>query len=96
MMDLVSKRLASREEGQTMAEYAVILGVITIAVVVIFGSLSAAISTPGDRHRHPARLFPWAWGSRSHGSPAALACGGITCPLRPESPARRWRSTRSR
>ncbi|MGZ4430183.1 MAG: Flp family type IVb pilin [Gaiellales bacterium] len=32
------------EEGQTMAEYAVVLGVITIAVVVTLGLLSTAIS----------------------------------------------------
>jgi Flp pilus assembly pilin Flp len=42
MMDL-EKSLASREEGQTMAEYAVVLGVITIAVVGVFGALSGAI-----------------------------------------------------
>jgi Flp pilus assembly pilin Flp len=44
MMDLVKKLEASREEGQTMAEYAVVLGVITIAVVAVFGLLSAAIT----------------------------------------------------
>jgi|SwirhisoilCB2_FD_contig_111_883452_length_630_multi_3_in_0_out_0_2 Flp pilus assembly pilin Flp len=43
MMDLVKKQEASREEGQTMAEYAVVLGVITIAVVTIFGLLATAI-----------------------------------------------------
>ncbi len=31
------------ESGQTMAEYAVVLGVITIAVVVTLGLLSTAI-----------------------------------------------------
>jgi len=34
-----------RQEGQTMAEYAVVLGVITIAVVVTLGLLSSAISS---------------------------------------------------
>jgi Flp pilus assembly pilin Flp len=33
------------EAGQTMAEYAVVLAVITIAVVVTLGLLSSAIST---------------------------------------------------
>ena len=33
------------ETGQTMAEYAVVLGVITIAVVVTLGLLSSQIST---------------------------------------------------
>jgi Flp pilus assembly pilin Flp len=33
------------ESGQTMAEYAVVLAVITIAVVVTLGFLSSAIST---------------------------------------------------
>jgi Flp pilus assembly pilin Flp len=32
-----------RQEGQTMAEYAVVLAVITIAVVVTLGLLSTAI-----------------------------------------------------
>ena len=32
------------ESGQTMAEYAVVIGVITIAVVVTLGLLSTAIS----------------------------------------------------
>lgn len=32
-----------REDGQTMAEYAVTLGVITILVVTAIGGLSAAI-----------------------------------------------------
>ena len=34
----------SSESGQTMAEYAVVLAVITIAVVVTLGLLSTAIS----------------------------------------------------
>jgi Flp pilus assembly pilin Flp len=33
------------EAGQTMAEYAVVLGVITIAVVVTLGLLSTAIQS---------------------------------------------------
>ena len=44
MMELISKLMASREEGQTMAEYAVVLGVITLAVVAVFGALSGAIT----------------------------------------------------
>jgi Flp pilus assembly pilin Flp len=35
--------LRSREEGQTMAEYAVVLAVITIAIVATLGALSGAI-----------------------------------------------------
>jgi Flp pilus assembly pilin Flp len=42
-MDLVKKHEASNEEGQTMAEYAVVLGVITVAVVAVFTALSGAI-----------------------------------------------------
>ena len=45
MMELVSKLFASREEGQTMAEYAVILGVITLLVVAALTFLSGQIST---------------------------------------------------
>jgi Flp pilus assembly pilin Flp len=37
--------LRSREDGQTMSEYAVVLGVITIAVVTAFAALSGGIST---------------------------------------------------
>jgi len=33
-----------REDGQTMAEYAVVLGVITLAVVGVFTALSGGIS----------------------------------------------------
>jgi Flp pilus assembly pilin Flp len=43
-MDLVKKQQASNEEGQTMAEYAVVLGVITVAVVAVFTALSGAIT----------------------------------------------------
>ena len=43
MMKLISKLTASHEEGQTMAEYAVVLGVITLTVVAVFGLLSTAI-----------------------------------------------------
>jgi Flp pilus assembly pilin Flp len=44
-METTCRTLArmQREEGQTMAEYAVVLGVITIAVVVTLGLLSTAI-----------------------------------------------------
>ncbi len=31
------------EEGQTMAEYVVVLGVITLAIVTTFGAMSGAI-----------------------------------------------------
>jgi Flp pilus assembly pilin Flp len=34
---------AERDEGQTMAEYAIVLGVITLAIVTSFGVLSGAI-----------------------------------------------------
>jgi Flp pilus assembly pilin Flp len=42
MVDEIRADVAS-EAGQTMAEYAVVLGVITIAVVVTLGLLSTAI-----------------------------------------------------
>ena len=38
------KSVRNREEGQTMAEYAVVLGVITLAVVGVFTALSGGIS----------------------------------------------------
>ncbi len=38
------KAARKRQEGQTMAEYAVVLGVITLAVVGVFTALSGGIS----------------------------------------------------
>ena len=35
--------LRTREEGQTMAEYAVVLAVITVAIILTLGVLSGAI-----------------------------------------------------
>ena len=35
---------ARKEEGQTMAEYAVVLAVITVATVAVFTALSGGIS----------------------------------------------------
>ena len=35
---------AQREEGQTMAEYGVVLALITIGVVAVLGTLALAIS----------------------------------------------------
>jgi Flp pilus assembly pilin Flp len=40
--------LRKREEGQTMAEYGVVLAVITLGVVVALGVLSGAISDAID------------------------------------------------
>jgi Flp pilus assembly pilin Flp len=34
-----------KEDGQTMAEYGVVLAVITLGVVVVLGTLSGAITT---------------------------------------------------
>ncbi len=41
---LLLSALGRNEEGQTMAEYAVVLGVITLAVVGVFVALSGGIS----------------------------------------------------
>jgi Flp pilus assembly pilin Flp len=38
------KAARKREEGQTMAEYAVVLAVITVATVAVFTALSGGIS----------------------------------------------------
>ena len=38
------KTFRKRQEGQTMAEYAVVLGVITLAVVGVFTALAGGIS----------------------------------------------------
>jgi Flp pilus assembly pilin Flp len=44
-MTTESKQLDPRQSGQTMAEYAIVLGVITIAVVATLTILSGVIST---------------------------------------------------
>jgi Flp pilus assembly pilin Flp len=44
MLEYLLSLGSSDESGQTMAEYAVVLGDITIAVVVTLGLLSAGIS----------------------------------------------------
>ena len=46
MLDLYTKLQArlAREDGQTMAEYAVVLSVIAIGIFVALGTLSGAIS----------------------------------------------------
>jgi Flp pilus assembly pilin Flp len=38
------RALTHQEEGQTMAEYAVVLAVITVATVAVFTALSGGIS----------------------------------------------------
>lgn len=38
------KQFRKRQEGQTMAEYAVVLGVITLAVVGVFTALAGGIN----------------------------------------------------
>jgi Flp pilus assembly pilin Flp len=42
------KSLIRREDGQTMAEYGVVLAVITLGIVVALGFLSGAISSALD------------------------------------------------
>jgi Flp pilus assembly pilin Flp len=38
-----------RERGQTMAEYAIVLGVISVAILVALGALSGSIGSAIDR-----------------------------------------------
>jgi Flp pilus assembly pilin Flp len=40
----IFRALAERQEGQTMAEYGVVLAVITLGVIVALGALAAAIT----------------------------------------------------
>lgn len=46
---LRSARTVSNEKGQTMAEYTVVLGVITLAIVFSFGTLSGAMEATFER-----------------------------------------------
>jgi Flp pilus assembly pilin Flp len=43
MLNYILARLHAGEEGQTMAEYAVVLAVITVAIIVTLGVLSDSI-----------------------------------------------------
>ena len=47
---------AQREEGQTMAEYGVVLAVITLGVIVALGALALAIT--GKLNAVTAKLTP--------------------------------------
>jgi Flp pilus assembly pilin Flp len=40
----ILRALAERQEGQTMAEYGVVLAVITLGVIVALGALALAIT----------------------------------------------------
>ena len=44
-MEKLFKAIRKRQEGQTMAEYAVVLGVITLAVVGVFTALAGGINS---------------------------------------------------
>jgi len=44
----IRERLVRDEQGQTMAEYGVVLGVITVLCIVAFTALSGAISGAVD------------------------------------------------
>ena len=46
LRDLITtiRLYAQREEGQTMAEYGVVLAVITLGIIVALGALALAIS----------------------------------------------------
>lgn len=43
MLDYILAHLGKDEEGQTMAEYAVVLAVITVVVIIALGALSTGI-----------------------------------------------------
>ena len=47
----LARAASKREEGQTMAEYGVVLAVITVAVIVALGLLSGAIAAALDEVR---------------------------------------------
>lgn len=40
----IFRALAERQEGQTMAEYGIVLAVITLGVILAIGALAVAIS----------------------------------------------------
>jgi Flp pilus assembly pilin Flp len=40
----LAKAVRKRQQGQTMVEYAVVLGMITVAIVAVFTALSGGIS----------------------------------------------------
>jgi Flp pilus assembly pilin Flp len=48
-MKKLFEAIRKRQEGQTMAEYAVVLGVITLAVVGVFTALAGGLFYNGTR-----------------------------------------------
>ena len=44
-LQILADRLRTRQEGQTMAEYGVVLGVITVLCIVAFTTLSTEIKS---------------------------------------------------
>ena len=44
MLEYVKARLGIKEEGQTMAEYALILALIVVAVIAVMGPLGTKIA----------------------------------------------------
>ena len=69
MIEYLSRLFADlkEESGQTMAEYAVVLGVITIAVVVTLGLLSTKISNVLNSVIPVWKRLASSW-ARCHGS----------------------------
>ena len=57
MIDHLYRLFSSDESGQTMAEYAVVLGVITVAVVGALTVLSGTISSVSPASPRPCRLY---------------------------------------
>lgn len=49
MLDYILAHLGQDEEGQTMAEYAVVLAVITVVVIIALTALSGGIGAALDR-----------------------------------------------
>ena len=87
MMALISK-LQREEDGQTMAEYAVVLAVITLLVVVALTSLSDAIVAALDNVTGIIGESSLLAGEAPRRLPSRLPAGRV-------SPARAWSSSRS-
>jgi Flp pilus assembly pilin Flp len=49
MLDIILAHLSGDEEGQTMAEYAVVLAVITLVVILALTALSGGIGNALDQ-----------------------------------------------
>ena len=96
MLSYLKKLFASlpeREEGQTMAEYGVVLAVVTIGAVAVFTALSGGITNAVNRVISLLRPSPGSNGTWKGGGGCPCSDGWVSACRAGARRDRRWRST---